>query len=194
MICPEYLTRGLEEVYNRILFTRMQDIPVVNQALEVQAVGFQFWNDRCFGVLVTPWFMNLVLLPNEGDEWGDLQLGTKQLHQLPSGPYEFVLGEEEGVGRYQSCSLFSPMFDFADQETAVAAAEAVMAGVMDEENRDSIRTREREIAQAWRGESDSDETPENDVETEPQTLTERMETPISRRDLLRGSFLGDDSR
>ncbi|MES9871328.1 MAG: [NiFe]-hydrogenase assembly chaperone HybE [Sedimenticola sp.] len=194
MICPEYLTRGLEEVYNRILFTRMQEIPVVNQALEVQTVGFQLWNDRCFGVLVTPWFMNLVLLPNEGDEWGDLQLGTKQLHQLPSGPYEFVLGEEEGVGRYQSCSLFSPMFDFADQETAVATAEAVMAGVMDEENRDSISTREREIAQAWRGDSDSDETPENDVETEPQTLTERMETPISRRDLLRGSFLGDDSR
>ncbi|OOZ35993.1 [NiFe]-hydrogenase assembly chaperone HybE [Solemya velesiana gill symbiont] len=169
MICPEYLTKGLEEVYNRILYTRMQDIPVVNPSLEVKAVDFQLWHGRCFGVLITPWFMNLILLPNEGDEW-------------------------EGIGRYQSCSLFSPMFEFADQETAVAAAEAVMAGVMDEENRDSISTRESEIARAWKGEQAPDEIPENSVDTEAPTLTERMEKPISRRELLRGAFLGDNGQ
>ncbi len=194
MICPEYLTRGLEEVYNRIRYSRMQDIPVLNQVLEVQAVDFQLWGERCCGVLITPWFMNLVLLPNEGDEWEELQLGSKQLHRFPSGPYEFVLGEEEGVGRYLSCSLFSPMFDFADQETAVAAAEAVMRGVMDEQNRDSISTREGEIARAWKEEPESADDPTNSEEAEPLTLTERMEKPISRRDLLRGSFLGDNGQ
>ncbi len=191
MICPDYLCQGLERVFRRIERERLQGLPILNPALQVRAVGFRSWQGHCLGVLITPWFMNLMLLPSEGDDWQELRVGDKQLHQLPSGPYEFILGEEPGVGRYQMCSLFSPVFEFADQESAVATAEAAMQALMDEENRDSLSTREREIERRWRGEA------EPDAEAEEQTappadgssspsLDERLEQPLSRRELLRG--------
>lgn len=185
MICPDYLTEGLEQIFRNIEQERMQGVPLLNPALRVKAVGFRQWQGCCLGVLVTPWFMNLMLLPSEGDEWRNLQIGDKQLHRLPSGPYEFIVGEEEGIGRYQMCSLFSPMFEFADQETAEAAALAAIEALMDVENRDTVSTREGEIDRRWRGEPDAqgaaaEETPAD------RTLGDRLEQPLSRRDLLRG--------
>ncbi|MCU7886786.1 MAG: [NiFe]-hydrogenase assembly chaperone HybE, partial [Candidatus Thiodiazotropha sp. (ex Lucinoma annulata)] len=118
MICPDYLIEGLEQQFRTIEQQRMEGLPLLNKALRVEAVSFCEWNGLCLGVLITPWFMNLMLIPDEGDTWSDMQIGDKQLHQLPSGLYEFILGEEEGIGRYQMCSLFSPMFEFSDQATA----------------------------------------------------------------------------
>lgn len=177
----------LEAHYRHVLETRMQGMPVINPELAVKAVGFSDWQGHRLGVMVTPWFMNLMLLPAEADEWKELQPGDKQRHQLTSGPYEFVLGEDEGIGRYQSCSLFSPMFDFADQETAVKTAEAVMEALMREENRDTVSTREAEIERIWRGEPETKEPAE--AEVAGPTLSEKMETPMTRRELLRGAFL-----
>jgi len=184
MICPEYLTKGLEIHFRRIERERMQGLPLLNPALQVKAVGFREWQGRCLGVLITPWFMNLMLLPDEGDDWEDLQIGDKQLHQFPAGPYEFILGEEAGIDRFQMCSLFSPMFEFADQATAVATAEEVMRGLMDEENRDTISTCEAEIERRWY--AASAEEVESEEEVDGRGLSERLEQPISRRDLLRG--------
>ncbi|MCU7846192.1 MAG: [NiFe]-hydrogenase assembly chaperone HybE [Candidatus Thiodiazotropha sp. (ex Monitilora ramsayi)] len=193
MICPEYLTEGLESHFMRIGHDRMQGLPLLNPALQVQAVGFQVWQDYCVGVLITPWFMNLMLLPNEGDDWQDRGIGDKQLHQFPSGPYEFIIGEEPGIGRYQMCSLFSPVFEFADQETAVATAEAVMTALMDEENRDDISTHEAEIQRRWYGEDETENDTSDAVpdEAEAVGLSDRLEQPLSRRDLLRGRLSQD---
>ncbi|MEJ2395834.1 MAG: [NiFe]-hydrogenase assembly chaperone HybE [Candidatus Thiodiazotropha sp.] len=193
MICPEYLTQGLEQVFSRIERERMQGLPILNKALQVRAVGFREWQGHCLGVLITPWFMNLMLLPCEGDDWQNLRIGDKQLHQLPSGPYEFILGEETGVGRYQMCSLFSPVFEFADQVTAEATAEAAMAALMEAENRDTISTHEREIERRWRGDEEgegeeSEATAEALESEESMTIGERLEQPLSRRDLLRGKL------
>lgn len=195
MICPEYLTEGLEHLFIQIEQDRMQGLPLLNPALQVQAVGFREWQGHCLGVLITPWFMNLMLLPDEGDDWQQLQIGDKQLHQLPSGPYEFILGEEPGIGRYQMCSLFSPVFEFADQATAVATAEAVMEGLMDEENRDTVSTHASEISRRWNGDTDetatiSGEDTDHD-ESQTVSLSERLEQPLSRRDLLRGHLSQD---
>ena len=197
MICPDYLTQGLEQVFSRIETERMQGIPILNPALRVKAVGFQAWQGHCLGVLITPWFMNLMLLPSEGDAWQGMKPGDKQLHQLPSGPYEFILGEEPGVGRYQTCSLFSPVFEFADQETAEATAEAVMQALMEPENRDSVSTRESEIERRWRGEPEAQEAEssieaDTDTETPSLSLEERLEQPLSRRDLLRGRMTREE--
>ncbi len=188
MICPDYLCEGLEQVFRRIETERMQGLPILNSALRVSAVGFRHWQGHCLGVLITPWFMNLMLLPNEGDGWRELRIGDKQLHQFPSGSYEFIVGEEPGVGRYQMCSLFSPVFEFADQETAEATAEAAMQALMEEENRDTVSTHEREIERRWRGEPEpgSEATSEADGERESLSIDERLEQPLSRRQLLRG--------
>jgi [NiFe] hydrogenase assembly HybE family chaperone len=192
MICPEYLSVGLETAFTRIQRERMTGMPVLNPALEVQAVGFRVWENCCLGVLITPWFMNLMLLPLDGDVWEELPSGTKINRSFPSGTYEFMLGEEEVIGRYQMCSLFSPVFEFQNQEAAVVTAEAVLEGLMDVANRDVVSTREREIRKIWCGEeraiaavADADGKAVN-----RPSLEERIQKPISRRDLLRGPFLG----
>ncbi len=194
MIRPDYLTPALANVFQRIQDERMQGVPVLNPALEVACVGFRGWQEYCLGVLITPWFMSLVMLPTEGEGQLQLKTGQKVTHAFPSGIYEFIVGDEPGIGRYLSCSLFSPVFEFADQEAAVATAEAVMAGLMDEQNRDTLSMREKEIAQIWRGETDPEadaaDTGDGAAEDAP-TLEQRLETPISRRDLLRGKFGGD---
>lgn len=191
MICPDDLATALETAFTRIQRKRMAGVPILNPALRVQAVGFSVREEYCLGVLITPWFMNLMLLPLASDAWAGLPPGSKIDQAFPSGSYEFILGEEEGIGRYLMCSLFSPVFEFRDQQAAVATAEAVLTGLMDEANRDEATTREREIRRIWNGEAGTGagdaagggETPRADLE-------ERIQKPISRRDLLRGAFLG----
>ncbi|MES9894103.1 MAG: [NiFe]-hydrogenase assembly chaperone HybE [Candidatus Thiodiazotropha endolucinida] len=188
VICPDYLIQGLEKQFRQIQQERMEGLPLLNPALRLEAVGFREWNGLCLGVLVTPWFMNLMLLPPEGDSWKATKVGDKQLYQMPSGPYEFIVCEEEGIGRYQMCSLFSPVFEFADQATAVATAEAVMDALMRVEHRDTISTRESEIERFWKGEPDEQAVDGQDgsVQEERPTISQRLEQPLSRRDLLRG--------
>ncbi|MBT3028384.1 MAG: hypothetical protein B6D72_17050 [gamma proteobacterium symbiont of Ctena orbiculata] len=190
MICPDYLTEGLERQFRQIHQQRMQGLPLLNPKLHVEAVGFREWNGCCLGVLITPWFMNLMLLPPEGDSWKESRIGDKALHQMPSGPYEFILGEEEGVGRYQMCSLFSPVFEFADHETAVATAEAVMDALMCPEHRDTVSTCESEIERRWAvgSEREADDEEEQPLDEERAPLRQRLQQPLSRRDLLRGKF------
>ncbi len=178
MICTPDLVQTLEEVFSRIHVQRMQGVPVLNRALRVQAVGFTPWQGYSVGVLITPWFMNLMLLSGRDGEWKELPVGGKLTHRFPSGACEVILGDEEGLGRYLMCSLFSPVFRFADQPSAVTTAKAVMAGLMDAQNRDDTSMREREIERIWRGETQP--------EGSGKTLAKRFQRPISRRDLLRG--------
>ncbi|EQD58614.1 hydrogenase expression/formation protein HupJ, partial [mine drainage metagenome] len=44
----------LEEIFNRIAQTRMIDLPILNSAMRVEAVGFRLWEGHWVGVLVTP--------------------------------------------------------------------------------------------------------------------------------------------
>ena len=191
MICPEYLTAGLETAFASIQRERMADVPVLNRALAVQAVGFREWHEHCVGVLITPWFMNLMLLPQDGEKWAGLPLGSKITHVFPSGIYEFILAEEAGIGHYQMCSLFSPVFDFEDQAAAVATAEAVMECLMDDAHRANVSTREREIEQIWRTEEPATApVAEADKGEGRSRLNQGIEQSMSRRDVLRGAFLG----
>jgi [NiFe] hydrogenase assembly HybE family chaperone len=115
----------LEQVFRDILRDRMQGLPFINPALSVQAIGFRRWNGNDIGILLTPWFMNLMLLPSHAAS-GQWRRGSETTHGFPAGEFGFVIGEEPGVGLYQMCSLFSPVFDFPDQITAVAVAEEIL--------------------------------------------------------------------
>ncbi|MEW8627477.1 MAG: [NiFe]-hydrogenase assembly chaperone HybE [Candidatus Thiodiazotropha sp.] len=196
MICPDYIIEGLEVQFRNIQQQRMQGLPLLNPALQVEAVGFRQWQDLCLGVLITPWFMNLMLIPHEGDSWCDKQIGDKQTYQFPSGPYEFILGEEEGIGRYQMCSLFSPVFEFRDQQTAVTTAKQVMLAIMDEANQDGLSTCESEINRRWHGEAEEDDTTtdESSQQDSSVAISERLQQPLSRRDLLRGAIHQDSEQ
>lgn len=108
----------------------MRDLPVVNAALSVQAVGFNRFNKDWLGVLITPWFMNLLMMPGPDSTWHAQQPGTKIEKNFPYGTFEFTLGNETQLGTYALCSLFSPMFQFENQAAALAAAQAALQGLL----------------------------------------------------------------
>ena len=104
--------------FRRIQRTRMAGMPLLNPALEVEAVGFRDWSGRRVGVLVTPWCINLVLLRARPIRSPALALDQRRRALFPSGSYEFMGGEEPECGPFDFCSLFSPPQEFADQAAA----------------------------------------------------------------------------
>jgi [NiFe] hydrogenase assembly HybE family chaperone len=109
----------------------------VNPALEVEAVGFRPWADHWLGVLITPWFMNLVLMPRVAAQWTPIGERETRHHVFPAGAFEFIGRCDATLGDYQACSLFSPMFEFADQAEARATAIAALDALFDRACRDA---------------------------------------------------------
>lgn len=103
----------------------MRDLPMYHGELEVEAVGFREHAGRLVGVIVTPWFMNLTILPSPADlaTWRQGELAR---FAFPSGSYEFVVSEAAADGLIATCSLFSLMHDFTDHADARAAALAAV--------------------------------------------------------------------
>jgi [NiFe] hydrogenase assembly HybE family chaperone len=128
----EQIRQTLETTFNEILANRMCDLPVVNAELSVQAIGFNRYNEDWLGILITPWFMNLMLLPGSNNTWGEQQHGSKIEKHFPYGTFEFTLGSETQLGAYALCSLFSPMFQFENQAAALTAAQAALQGLLAE--------------------------------------------------------------
>ncbi|MGZ8157315.1 MAG: [NiFe]-hydrogenase assembly chaperone HybE [Methylobacter sp.] len=126
----EHIRRTLEATFIDIMQTRMRDVPVLNPALSVQALGFSRYQQDWLGVLITPWFMNLLLLPEPDSAWQTQQPGSKFSQPFPYGLFEFTVAQEAQLGIYAQCSLFSPMFEFVDQISAVAAAQSALHGLL----------------------------------------------------------------
>ena len=173
--------RQVEATWRRIHDERMRDLPLINPRVGIHAVGLRPWEGGLLGVLVTPWCMNLLSLPGANDDWSDKPVLAQESLTFPSGRYTFTVGEEAGLGKYRICSLFSPMFEFADDRAALDTAEAVMRELLREENRETPDIDGREIAARWHGEdAPSAETPPTEA------LEDRLQRPVSRRALLRG--------
>lgn len=128
---------ALEAAFGHIARTRMAGLPLLQPGLRVQAVGLQPCHrepDLAWGVLVTPWFMNLVWLPLQASAAGALPFpGLSEPWTAPAGQTLDRLGAEEpGLGegpwgRYALCSLRSPMQGLTHQDQAVALATEVLA-------------------------------------------------------------------
>lgn len=124
----------LETDFTEVWHAKMRDLPMVNKVLHVQAVGWQMYQGRPLGVLISPWFMNLVMLPSEHEDWTALEVGGKEDISFASGTYEFIHNVRDMVGGYKACALFSPMGEFKTQGQAVDVAKAVMVALFDAEN------------------------------------------------------------
>jgi len=152
----------LEAAYARIWRTRMAGLPFLNANLRVEAVGFRPWEGQWLGALVTPWFVNLVLLPGEG-AWPSLAVGAERFVKLPAGTFRFIAGRDDELGEHHACSLFSPALEFADHEAARAVAQASLDALFDAANAQAPEGRGKEGA-------------------EPAA--------VSKRDFIRGRFAG----
>ncbi len=137
--------------FREIHASRMRDVPFTNKALHVEAVGFRLWEGHGLGVLITPWMMSLVLLPGPEDDWDGHATGESSVMRFPSGEYEFIHACRPALGAYKSCSLFSPMGEFAAQLQAKEVARAVMVELFNPANREETdrRAEIRQAAEAW---------------------------------------------
>ncbi|MCB1916341.1 MAG: [NiFe]-hydrogenase assembly chaperone HybE [Rhodocyclaceae bacterium] len=104
----------------------MAGLPIVNPALEVATIGFARQGEAWFGVLLTPWCMNLMLVPDPSCPClrGE---GDTQWWPFASGDYPFVVHHCHRLGCYHASSLFSPMFAFTTQAEAEAVAWQTLA-------------------------------------------------------------------
>lgn len=128
-IRPDYRgVAGLEAAFRRIAATRMAGLPILHPNLAVEAVDFRRWHGKWLGVLITPWAINLVMLPDSDPEFAALTVDRRQTWHFPSGEYDFMGGDEEECGAYQFCSLVSPVPEegVADQAAARALAAEVL--------------------------------------------------------------------
>ncbi|EXI90667.1 MAG: Hydrogenase-2 operon protein HybE [Candidatus Accumulibacter regalis] len=162
----------LEAMYRRIWLASMRDLPFVNLALSVEAVGFRRWQAASdptsssgagpygeaaprsaasrersssdgllgdwVGAVITPWFINLFIVPGGGDLWSDRPSGERCRLVFPIGPLEFIADDDASaeVPAYQYCPLFAPPGQFASQAAARAGAMAAlnaMFGMPDED-------------------------------------------------------------
>jgi len=120
----------LEASFEAIRRERMQDVPILNHAIRIEAIGMRAWQGHWLGALVTPWFINLVVLPG-GGAWRNTAERDSVWYAFPGGRFEFIAGSEPGLGEYHACSLFSPVLEFADHETARETARVALESLFD---------------------------------------------------------------
>lgn len=163
---------SLEQAFSAVA-QRMQGLGFVNPALRVQAVGFEPWEGLWLGVMVTPWSINLMLLPRDPAAWHPVHAGQKRRYEFPAGRYDFIDAVDPIVGEYRMCSLFSPALEFEDHAAAVLVAKLARAAIFDSANAGS-----------------NDTTVADEPSPVPLArLEERANAPMSKRDFLRGRFL-----
>lgn len=121
---------ALLDYYREVYEKTFRDLPIVNTALDVEAVGFRPLEEHRFGVLIAPWFMNLVLLPGT-ERWDDRSQGSACALELPGGKVEFRVSHEEGLGTILSAALFSTVADFPDQAVAREVAKETLRLLFD---------------------------------------------------------------
>jgi [NiFe] hydrogenase assembly HybE family chaperone len=123
-------TTALVAMYEDIACTRMAGLPVVHAALRVQAVGFAAPSAEpgmALGVLITPWFMSLVRLPLDAAAREAVAAPRQRARRrIGTDGIDFIGHDDPPIGAFETCSLFSPMHELADQAAAVAVAEQVL--------------------------------------------------------------------
>lgn len=119
------MVRQFETLY----VEHMHDLPIVNRALKVEAVGFDEYKGHQLGVLITPWFMNLILLPGT-DNWSSNSQGDSTNIDFPAGRIEFAVSHDNILGTYLSAVLFRGVAEFADQAAARKLALEMLNALM----------------------------------------------------------------
>lgn len=170
MSMGEHPAAKLERVFGDIAATRMADVPILNSALRVEAVGFRPWEGRWIGVLVTPWMMSLMMLPGEASLLS-LRLDEKQHWAFPSGEYVFMGMNEPALGVCQTCPLISPMAEFAAHDEAREVAQEIMRTLME-----ATVQRDEDLGRMI-----------EEARVKGESLAHK---PVSRRDFLRMPLLG----
>lgn len=123
---PELIAARVANVFERIHREQMAGLPLLNKALSVTTLGFQKFEGRVMGMVITPWMMSLLLFPGPQDDWQAQALGSRHSITFPSGKYRFLINVFDELGVCQMHSLHSPMHAFGNQAAAIAEATAFL--------------------------------------------------------------------
>jgi [NiFe] hydrogenase assembly HybE family chaperone len=161
-------------------------VSILNGNLHVEAVDFHRWEGCWAGMLITPWFINFFLLPDDPASWTSIRAGEKSHITLPAGTFEIFGGEEPGLGPYRFFSLFAPVHQFSEQELARQVARESLKALLDPATAARIAPRPPEINPFAR---QLEEPPAEPETRELEEIRESASRPHNRRDFLRGAFL-----
>lgn len=123
-------TDALLDYYRDVYDRTFRHLPIANTRLGIEAVGFRPLDEHAIGALITPWFMNLVLLPGT-DRWDQQPQGSACTLELPGGEIEFRISHEDELGTILSAALFSTVADFPDQALAREVAHETLRLLFD---------------------------------------------------------------
>ena len=113
-------------------FAGQSEWPPVNAALSCRALGFARYRGDWLGVVITPWFVDLYLLPGGGELWGDIPSGQCRYVELPRGTVPFTAADDPQIGSYQHSPLISPVSVLPDMAAAMKLANDVLSGIFGE--------------------------------------------------------------
>lgn len=102
------------------------EMAAINPALAIEAVGFVRYQGDWLGVIVTPWFLRLFLMPGGGSLWGDIPVGQTRYLSLPGESMPFVADAASQFGPFQYATLLEPTSLIADMAAARRMALRVM--------------------------------------------------------------------
>ena len=109
----------------------MRDLPIYNDKVAIEAIGFRMSDEaELLGVVLTPWFMNLIMLPVEPAPMDMAAVGRTVSVELPAGERAFVIGGDEVIGLYKAHSLHSPVLNFTLPGQARAEAQRMLSLLM----------------------------------------------------------------
>ncbi len=109
----------------------MRDMPIYNEKITIEAIGFRpFGEGELLGVVLTPWFMNMIMLPVEPVPMEMAEIGRTVSLELPAGKRAFVVGGDEAIGLYKAHSLHSPVLNFTLPGQAQAEARRMLGLLM----------------------------------------------------------------
>jgi [NiFe] hydrogenase assembly HybE family chaperone len=111
-------------MYRRIWETTMRDLDFVNRALEVDIAGFRRHRGDWVGAVISPWFVNLYVLPGGGELWHDLGAGERVKLPFPVGELEFIADYDPAaeIPAALYCPLLAPVTALKSQDEALRMA------------------------------------------------------------------------
>lgn len=113
----------LENTFRSIAEKQMTHLPFYLPGIPVKACGFTLFEGQWIGAMLTPWMMELMVLPGPGQEWPRRKLAERMALSLPQGDMAFRVGELTPELHYLACSLMSPLDSHLGAEQAVQLAE-----------------------------------------------------------------------
>ncbi|AFJ46924.1 hydrogenase 2-specific chaperone [Shimwellia blattae DSM 4481 = NBRC 105725] len=88
---------------------RMADLPFYRADMPIQCCDFQRFEGQWVGTLLTPWMLELVVMPGPGQVWDERPTGEALGLAFPAGDIRFRVSSPQPDLPLLSCSLLSPL-------------------------------------------------------------------------------------